>query len=94
MGNDGGSIPHRREVVKTKQHEERKENYEIARSKARLCAISKNPFTPPLVICRLGLIYNKEEIIKRLIEKNMPQAFRHIKKLKDVKELQCEVQQN
>lgn len=34
----------------------------------------------------MGLLYNKEEIIKRLIEKNIPKAFRHIKKLKDVKE--------
>jgi hypothetical protein len=41
-------------------------------------------------MCRLGLLYNKEEVIKHLIEKNMPKAFRHIKKLKDIKEIKAE----
>ena len=58
----------------------------MARAKSRLCAISKDKLREPLVICKMGLIYNKEEIIKRLIEKNIPKAFRHIRKLKDVKE--------
>jgi len=43
MGNDGGSISQRTEMVKTKKKEERKENFEMARAKARLCAISKTP---------------------------------------------------
>ena len=89
MGNDGGSIPHRTEVVKVKQKEERKDQYELARARSRLCAISKTPLRPPLTVCRMGLIYNKEELVKRLIEKQIPKAFRHIKKLKrDVRELQ------
>ena len=90
MGNDGGSIPRRREVVKEKQREERKESYEIAKAKAKLCALSKDQLKQPVVFCRLGLLYNKEEVIKRLIEKSMPKAFRHIKKLKDIKEVRAE----
>lgn len=86
MGNDGGSIPRRREVVRQKQKEERKENYELAKNKARLCTLSKEPLKPPIVGCRLGNLYNKEEIIRRLIEKAMPTSLRHIKKLKDVQE--------
>lgn len=90
MGNDGGSIPHRREVVKHKQKEEVKEKYALAKSKASYCAISKEPLRKPVVVCRLGLLYNKEEIIKRLLEKSIPNAFRHVKKLKDVKEAKVE----
>lgn len=90
MGNDGGSIPRRREVVKQQKREERKENYEIAKAKARLCALSKEPLRQPIGMCRLGLLYNKEEVIKRLIEKTMPKAFRHIRKLKDIKEIKAE----
>jgi hypothetical protein len=86
MGNDGGSIPHRAEVVKNKKKEERKDQFEMARAKSRMCSISKDKLREPLVVCKMGLLYNKEEIIKRLIEKNIPNAFRHIKKLKDVKE--------
>ncbi|CDW82542.1 rtf2 domain containing protein [Stylonychia lemnae] len=66
----------------------------MARAKARLCAISKDKLRQPIVICRMGLLYNKEEMIKRLIEKNIPKAFRHIKKLKDVKEAQIQVRKN
>lgn len=91
MGNDGGSIPHRAEVVKTKQKEGRKDNFEIARAKSRLCSMTKEPLRRPIAVCRMGLLYNKEEIIKRLIEKTIPRAFRHIRKLKDVKEAKVEL---
>lgn len=86
MGNDGGSIPHRAEMVKTKKKEEYKDNFEIARAKSRLCSMSKEPLRKPIAVCRMGLLYNKEEVVKRLIEKSIPRAFRHIKKLKDIKE--------
>jgi hypothetical protein len=69
MGNDGGSIPKRRDMVRERKREEKIENFEMAKTKSTLCAISKEPLRPPLVVCRLGLLYNKEEIVKRLIEK-------------------------
>ena len=94
MGNDGGSMPFRREVVKTKKKEEVKEKHAQAKAKASYCAISKEPLRKPVVVCRLGLLYNKEDVIKRLIEKNIPNAFRHIKKLKDVKEAKVETKDN
>jgi hypothetical protein len=94
MGNDGGSFSHRTEMVKTKKKEEHKDNFEMAKAKSRLCALSKEPLHQPLAICRLGLLYNKEHIVKRLIEKNMPKAFRHIQKLKDVKEAKVQLTPN
>jgi len=87
MGNDGGSIPHRTEVVKQKKKEERKDQYELAKSKANYCALSKEPLKKPLAVCRLGYLYNKEELIKRLIEKKMPLAFNHIRRVRDFKEV-------
>ena len=49
MGNDGGSFARRREVVKTKKKEERKEQYALAKAKASYCAISKEPLNPPIL---------------------------------------------
>jgi len=94
MGNDGGSIPHRREVVKTKKKEERIETHALAKDKATTCALTKEPLQQPIVVCRLGNLYNKEAIIKRLLEKTMPVAFRHIQKLKDIKEAKVELKDN
>jgi hypothetical protein len=37
--------------------------------------------------CKLGLLYNKEHLIRALLDKKMPKSFRHITSLKDVKEL-------
>jgi len=81
MGNEGGSIPKRSEVVRTKKIQKNIERVQKARAHAQLCALSKEPLRKPLVICRRGLIYNKESLIKRLIEKNVPTEFRHIRKL-------------
>lgn len=56
--------------------------------KAKLCTLSKEPLRAPICICRLGNLYNKEEVLKRLMNKSMPKdGFCHIRKLKDVKEL-------
>jgi len=41
----------------------------------------------PIVGCKLGLLYNKEFLIRALLDKKMPKSFRHITSLKDVKEL-------
>ena len=85
MGNDGGSFSQRAEMVKLKKREEKKERHMLAKQKARLCAISKEPLVKPVVVCRLGRLYNKEPVLKHLLEKTMPHVFNHIRKLKDVK---------
>ena len=80
MGNEGGSIPKRSEVVKTSKIQKNIERVQKARAHAQLCALSKEPLRKPLVVCRRGLLYNKETLIKRLIEKTVPKEFRHIRK--------------
>lgn len=87
MGNDGGSIPHRRELVKQRKKEEKMDNDEMAKVKSQLCALSKEPLKQPIVACRLGRLYNKEDVIRRMIEKTIPSGLRHLRKLKDIREV-------
>jgi hypothetical protein len=49
--------------------------------------LSKEPLKRPVVGCRLGFMYNKESLLQALIDKQLPKAFSHIKRLKDVKDL-------
>ena len=81
MGNDGGSIPKRSEVVKHKKNDVEVDKQAKNFAKSSLCAMSKEPLRHPIVACRRGLLYNKEHLIKRLLEKSMPSEFRHIVKL-------------
>jgi len=87
MGCDGGSIPTRCELVKTKEKTEVKNVNELNRIKWFSCAISKEPLKEPIVTCALGNLYNKEAIITALLSKNLDPAFRHIQSLKDVTEI-------
>ena len=43
--------------------------------------MSKEPLRKPVMACKRGLLYNKEHLIKRLLEKTVPREFRHIAKL-------------
>jgi len=87
MGADGGSIPTRIELVKEKPKEEKPDQKEITRIKWTLCALSKDPLKPPIVADKLGNLFNKEFVIKGLLEKNFPKEFSYIKSLKDVMEI-------
>lgn len=40
-----------------------------------------------MVACELGRMYNKEEVLARLLDRSNEPAIAHIKGLKDVKEL-------
>jgi len=84
MGCDGGSIPRREELVQLQKKPERADQHELERIKWFSCAISKELLRSPVVYCELGNLYNKEAIIKRLIDKNIPESFSHIRSLKDV----------
>ena len=79
MGNDGGSFAHRTEMVKMKKREKKVATLESAKMKSTLCTLSKEPLEKPICICRLGNFYNKEQVIKKLVEKSMPKdVFGHI----------------
>jgi hypothetical protein len=43
-----------------------------------------------VAMCRIGYLYNYEAIVEKLMKKNIPREFSHIKKLKDVKVLRVE----
>jgi len=87
MGNDGGSIPGRQDLVKEKKKKKRYQNELTKTSKAKYCSLSKEALKKPIVGCKLGMLYNKEQLIRALLDKKMPKTFRHITSLKDVKEL-------
>lgn len=83
MGCDGGTIPKRDELVRTKKKPE-----QIARdveidAKWKHCALSQEPLRPPIMACELGRLYNKESILEYLLDKSIYDSAAHIRTLKD-----------
>ncbi|KAF9444795.1 DUF602-domain-containing protein [Macrolepiota fuliginosa MF-IS2] len=91
MGNDGGSIPDRRDLVKTKRKAEQADKANQTRARWFFCALSKRKLQEPVVACALGKLYNKDSIIEYLLDKSAygdgEIICGHIKSLKDVKQL-------
>ncbi|KAI0983511.1 hypothetical protein GJ496_007966 [Pomphorhynchus laevis] len=79
MGCDGGTIPKRDELVRTKKKNPPRDRSADRSAIWRNCAVSQLPLRAPVVGCRRGRLYNKDELIKAILEKRAP---RHIKKLK------------
>ncbi|KAF7728514.1 Protein RTF2 [Apophysomyces ossiformis] len=91
MGNDGGSIPRRIELVKEKQREV-KINPDLERIAAWFhCALSKQPLEQPIVACALGKLYNQDAIIEYILDKSAygdgDQICSHISSIKDTVKL-------
>lgn len=88
MGCDGGSIPKREELVKTKQKEERPEAAEQLKTQYSTCFLSKQKLEKPIVGCLLGKLYNKSSILNYLLDKtcfgDLSILVGHIGSLKDV----------
>ncbi|RDL41870.1 Uncharacterized protein BP5553_01849 [Venustampulla echinocandica] len=75
MGNDGGSIPTRRELVKnaarTPNTSELKATQHEAQSYAwEYCPLSNRPLISPIVSDCAGTLYNKDSIIEHLLPKD------------------------
>lgn len=91
MGNDGGSIPDRRDLVKSKKKAEQADKANQTRAIWFFCALSKRPLQEPIVSCALGKLYNKDALIEHLIDKtaygDAEKICGHIRSLKDVKVL-------
>lgn len=81
MGNDGGSIPRREEMVRQKPKPERKDRHAENVAKWKLCCLSQQPLRAPVVVCPLGRLYNKEALIEQLLR---GKSTSHIRSLKDV----------
>ncbi|KAJ3330734.1 hypothetical protein HDU76_004996 [Blyttiomyces sp. JEL0837] len=91
MGCDGGTIPKRHELVKTRAKSPTPDKIAQAKAKWECCALSKEPLRAPLVGCNLGRLYNKEKVIEFLLNRK---AFGdgdiladHITSMKDVIDL-------
>lgn len=88
MGCDGGSIPKRADLVKTKGRNAKLDETEMKLARWRYCALSKEPLRSPIVTCKQGRLYNKEAIIKHLLNNTTfgdgATICEHIRKLKDV----------
>ncbi|TFL06578.1 DUF602-domain-containing protein [Pterulicium gracile] len=91
MGNDGGSIPDRRDLVRTKKKGEQADKANQTRAKWAFCALSKLPLQEPVVSCALGKLYNKDAVLEYLLDKGAfgdgQNICGHIRSLKDVKTL-------
>jgi len=87
MGCDGGTIPKRDELVKTKKKKEEKDKNADLMAKWQHCSLSTNKLSPPIVMCELGRLYNKMSVLEYLLDKESApngEYGKHIRSLKDV----------
>ncbi|KAG5889287.1 hypothetical protein JTB14_007048 [Gonioctena quinquepunctata] len=88
MGCDGGTIPRRDELVRVKKKPEAKDKDAELAFRWRCCSITQETLQEPIVVCHLGKLYTKISLIEALLDRNsLPEACKHIKSLKDVKDL-------
>lgn len=72
MGCDGGTIPKRDELVKTKKKPEQKDKTSELSFRWQHCALTQAPLQVPVVACELGRMFSKESIIENLLDKSTP----------------------
>ena len=87
MGCDGGTIPKRDELVKTKKKKSEASKDDKKAAKWNNCRLSQQPLRKPIVADLLGYLYNKEAILEYILDKSKHEGVEHIKSLKDVKEI-------
>jgi len=91
MGNDGGSIPDRRDLVRNKPKAEKADKHNQMIARWFFCALSKRPLQQPVVSCPLGKLYNKDAILEYLLDKSIygdgEKICGHIRSLRDVETL-------
>lgn len=87
MGNDGGHIPKRSDLVRTKRETSIQQRKQILQERVKSCALTNTPLSKPVGICRLGLLYNKFHFLQILMNNSVPNKFKHLKKMGDVKEV-------
>ncbi|KAI9201958.1 Rtf2 RING-finger-domain-containing protein [Polychytrium aggregatum] len=88
MGCDGGSIPTRSELVKTKQKEQLPDAQAQQYAAWFTCTLSKRPLKAPIVADNLGKLYNKDAILEFLLDRKAygdgDVLCSHISSLKDL----------
>lgn len=108
MGNDGGSIPTRRELVKNSAKEPsttqiKETQQEKLEHYWQHCALSQKPLSIPIVSDSTGNLYNKDAVLEKLLdggqkshEENVADSDRTsgaISSLRDVVEVQFSVEE-
>lgn len=55
----------------------------------RYCALTQERLREPIVMCGLGRLYSKQNVIEQLLDKDteMPDSCKHIKSLRDIRDL-------
>ena len=88
MGGDGGSIPGRADLVRTRATTPPPDPYAVTAARWHFCALSKAPLAPPIVASGLGRLYNKEAVVTYLLDRDTygdaDQLVGHIRSLRDV----------
>lgn len=89
MGNDGGSIPKRDDLVKTKHRCKQVNLQEKESTRWSSCALSKRPLEEPIVSDPLGKLYNKSAALEFLIDRDHygedgRQVAGHLSSMKDL----------
>lgn len=74
MGNDGGSIARRDELVKVKAGPSKQDPSHERRARWTLCRLSRQPLKEPVVADDLGRMYNKEAVVNWLIDRKVREA--------------------
>ncbi|PWN52609.1 DUF602-domain-containing protein [Violaceomyces palustris] len=95
MGNDGGSIARRDDLVRTKAMPEKADRENVRKALWSLCRLSRQPLRQPIVSDSLGRLYNKDSVVQYLLNKVDKERRKsseeleaaHIRGLKDVREL-------
>jgi hypothetical protein len=83
MGCDGGSIPGRRDLVKTKKTDASIASTKDVETQWKTCALSAEALQTPIVICPLGRLMNKTAVINHLLRPNaVDRSFDYISSLK------------
>jgi len=107
MGNDGGSIPTRRELVKNASRQKNTTEVKATQLEAQThawtyCPLSNSPLIAPIVSDCAGRLYNKDAILKQLLpqDDDIPAALvkekeeilkGKVKSLKDVVEVRFSI---
>ncbi|KAL0208824.1 hypothetical protein P9112_011411 [Eukaryota sp. TZLM1-RC] len=86
MGNEGGSVPKRRELVKTKSPHQLNPQQRVL-----VCALSATELCTEnaICICKLGYVFNKEVVLQAMIDKDpvLREGYPHIRRLKDLRDI-------
>lgn len=94
MGNDGGSIPKRIDLVKTKKEHIIKQKRKILEERFKSCSFTNNRLKLPIIICKKGFLFNKESLLEAIINKSLPAKLTYIKRLKDIKQIRVKMNPN